>query len=115
MRLLRRLITATLALILIILSVLNRHDVSVFWGPDQPAINLPLYFIFFAGIFFGLLAAAYATSWLRLKAFTRARAAERRAASLEDERATLTQELTTLKANERRETHDEHAKTSLVS
>lgn len=115
MRLLRRLITFTLAFVLIILSVMNRHDISLFWGPDRPAITIPLYLVFFAGIFFGLLAAAFATSWLRLKAFTRARAAERRAAGLEDERATLNQELTTLQGNERKKTHMGQSKTDLVS
>ena len=115
MLVLRRLITFIIALVIIILSVMNRHDISLMWAPGKPAISLPLYFVFFAGIFFGLLAAAYATSWLRLKAFTRARAAERRANDLESERATLTQELTTFKANERRDTQKGHSKTDLVS
>lgn len=115
MRLLRRLLSFIIVLVIIILSVMNRHDVSLFWGPDKPSLNLPLYLIFFAGIFFGLLAAAYATSWLRLKTFTRARAAERRVSDLEKERATLNQELTTLKAGERRETHMQQSKSDLVS
>lgn len=115
MRLLRRLLSFIIVLVIIILSVMNRHHVSVVWGPDGQEESVRLFFIFFAGIFFGLLAAAYATSWLRLKAFARARAAERRANDLEKERALLNQELTTLKADERRETHMQQSKSDLVS
>ena len=101
MRQLRRLLTLLTALILVVFSVMNRHDIAFVWAPDQTAITIPLYLVFFAGIFFGLLAAAFATSWLRLKAFTRARAAERRATTLDSERAALHEEVTTLKAEER--------------
>ncbi len=117
MRLLRRLLTFLLALILIAFSVMNRHHISLIWGPDGQDISIRLFFIFFAGIFFGLLAAVYATSWLRLKAFTRARAAERKANMLEGERAALHEELTALKASERHQTQSAPANmsSSLVS
>lgn len=114
MRFLRRLITFIIALVIIVFSVLNRHDIAFFWSPDQTAINLPLYLIFFAGIFFGLLAAAYATSWLRLKAFARARTAERRVSSLENEIAALNQEVTEQKASERKLAQTGQHKTDLV-
>ena len=107
MRMLRRIITFIIAILLIAFSVMNRHDVAFFWSPSAADYPIPLYFIFFAGIFFGLLAAAYATSWLRLKAFARARKAERQAAELERERDSLHEEVTKLKADERYETQSQ--------
>lgn len=117
MRFLHRLLSFLVAIIIIAFSVMNRHDITLLWAPGEPAIVLPLYIIFFAGIFFGLIAAAYATSWLRLKAFTRARAAERKAGGLESERTALHEEVTALKADERHQTQSEggNPSTSLVS
>lgn len=100
MRLLGRVLTFFVALLLIIFSVMNRNDIEIVWSPVHASILMPAYLIFFIGIFIGLLAAAYATNWVRLKAFARARRAERHIAELEDENASLREELSAIKIND---------------
>jgi len=73
--------TVLLALVLIAFAVANRGSVAVVVPTTQIAIDVPLYFVFFAGAIFGVLLAGLVTFWPRLRKNLQARRAERRAAA----------------------------------
>lgn len=76
MRTVRLTLWILFSVFIIALAVLNRHTVDVWLLPGS-TLPLPLFLVFFAGIFVGLIAAALVTGWLRLKSFTSKRQAER--------------------------------------
>jgi len=80
-RLLASLASLALALVLITFAVANRSFVAVVLPTTEIAVEIPLYFVFFAGALFGVLLAGLVTLWPRLRGLHRARKAERRAAA----------------------------------
>ena len=103
---LRRLFWILLALGLIWFSVSNRHAVPLSLAPFPWYADLPLYLIFFAGVFFGVALSVVVSGWLRLKGFLRAHKAERRAKALESEVAVLAED------SQRRQAETAHARAS---
>ncbi len=92
LKLIRHTFWFSLAACLILFSVNNRQLVDVSLFPLEGDYAIPAFFLIFVGIFIGLLAAAGVTGWLRLKAFTRRRKAERRANELEGQVAALSED-----------------------
>ncbi|UTW55283.1 hypothetical protein [Kordiimonas sp. SCSIO 12610] len=89
----------SLAVILVIFSVNNRHDADLSFDPlfsNLPPI--PVYMVLFAGIFIGITITGLSLNWLRLKGFTKRRQAERAASTLEDQVSTLSEDLHNSKA-----------------
>ena len=72
MRLLRTLFLIFLAIILVVISVANSENVSLYLLPTDLSsltgttisINVPLFFVFFSGIFIGLII-GFVWEWLR--------------------------------------------------
>jgi uncharacterized integral membrane protein len=72
MRLLRTLFLLFLAVILLILSLANNQKVSIYFLPENLssflkitfALNIPLFLVFFSGIFIGLVI-GFVWEWLR--------------------------------------------------
>ncbi|WP_374762983.1 hypothetical protein [Yunchengibacter salinarum] len=87
----RRLGWLVLGVALVAFSVVNREAVPLAI-PFVGSLAVPLFLIFYAGIFFGLLVAGLITGWLRLKGFTRRRQAERRARHLEKQVGDLSED-----------------------
>ena len=92
MKFISRLFTFFFALLILILSVLNREQIDLVWSIQGDTISLPLYWVLFIGIFLGLFAAIWGTGWTRLKDITSRRQTDRRVIELEDEVAALEQE-----------------------
>ena len=61
----------------------NRSSVYVLLRAARVQIEVPVYAVFFAGIFTGLMFAGVVTGWLRLKAFVQRRKLARRAAAMQ--------------------------------
>ena len=72
MRLLRTLFLIFLAIILVVISIANSENVSLYLLPTDLSslmgttifINIPLFFVFFSGIFIGLII-GFVWEWLR--------------------------------------------------
>jgi len=90
--LIRRLFWIFLGLALVFFSVNNRTPISLSFEPFDFSVPIPVYGLLFAGVFIGLLLAAGATGWLRLKGFAKRRKAERRATYLEDQVTALAED-----------------------
>lgn len=99
----RRLLWAALALLLIFFSINNRQPIVVSLEPLGFLPPLPAYALLFAGIFIGLIAAAGVTGWLRLQGFAARRKAERRSQYLEGQVSALSEDAHKQRA---RESHD---------
>jgi len=97
MRTVRLILWIVFSIFVIAFAVLNRQIVDV-WLLPTTSTSLPLFIIFFAGIFVGLIAAALVTGWLRLKSYTARRHAERSERETAIERDTARNQL----AEERR-------------
>lgn len=99
----RRLLWAALALLLIFFSINNRQEITISLEPLGFLPPLPAYALLFAGIFIGLIAAAGVTGWLRLQGFAARRKAERRSQYLEGQVSALSEDAHKQRA---RESHD---------
>lgn len=97
---LRRLSWFVFAVLLIFFAVNNRQGVVLSLEPFGFLPPVPVFLIFFAGIFVGLIAAAGVTGWLRLEGFTKRRKAERRASYLEEQVSALSEDAHKQRAHE---------------
>lgn len=101
-RLISFLIGIPIFIILAALALANRQRVTVSFDPITPetplySLNVPLWVVFFTGIFLGLLAGGIAT-WLKQGRYrARARHAERELARLKDMKDDLEKELKQIK------------------
>ncbi len=101
-RLISFLIGIPIFIILAALALANRQRVTVSFDPITPetplySLNVPLWVVFFAGIFLGLVAGGIAT-WLKQGRYrARARHAERELARLKDMKDDLEKELKQIK------------------
>jgi len=73
MALLRFLFWLAAGVCLLIFAVSNRGPVWIGFWPFPSEIAVPLWAVFFAGIFLGLVTAGVVTGWIRLKGFVRRR------------------------------------------
>lgn len=104
MPLIRRFLWAAVALVILYFSITNRHLVPVYLLPGYDSLPLPLYLIFFFGVFTGLITASLVTGWLRLKGFTARRKAERTAIEKTTEIESLQDELNDKRTQQMKET-----------
>ena len=78
---------------LIVFSVANREEVSVSLWPIFEGINAPLFFIFFAGIFLGLVLAWLIMGYRGVRHYTEMRGAKKEASKMSKEIDNLEGEL----------------------
>lgn len=100
-KLLKRLWWVFLAFLLIVFSVENRQTVVLNIPYANTMVDIPLYFLFFLGLFVGVLLATAAVSWSRLKSFVNRRRAEREAVHLKTRLKLQQEQETTDQASER--------------
>ena len=93
---------ALLALLLVWFAANNTNGVELTFEPFSGALIVAPWLILFAGIFIGLVAAAFATSWRRLNAFVSNRQLKRERDQLGSEVATLSEEAHTRAAQDAR-------------
>lgn len=78
----KRLVWLLLAVALVVFSVENRHGVALNLPYTLYSFEVPLFALFFLGLFSGLALATVALGWSRLKTFVAKRQAEREAGHL---------------------------------
>lgn len=81
------------AAVVVLFIVANRGAVTVSLWPLPYLVDLPLYLVFFIGLFTGLVLAGVIGVIKRARSFTRARRAEKQAQRLQAEVDSLEQEL----------------------
>lgn len=89
LRWLRTLSFLLIALILVALIVANRHSTTVHFAPLPYDLEMPLYLIFFAGIFLGLFIAGIVTSLKRMGGALERQRLKRQARELSQEKTVL--------------------------
>lgn len=82
-----------LALVLIVFSVANRHVVPVDLWPFSSGEDMPLFVVFFIGIFVGLILAGVLLAFRGVRHYTEMRSAKAETARLSDEVGELEGEL----------------------
>jgi len=94
MKIFRSLLLILLSIVLIVFSVANRQEVTVsFWPFPFEAQDIPLFFVFFGGIFIGLLLAGILLAFKGVRHHIEMRGAKKEAGKMAKEIDSLEGEL----------------------